>query len=144
MIQSSACTCMIWYHIKYVAIPKQNPIGMWLCPSYRFIPPDLASGIKLLKDDVASLNQTTMSILTSVKCLSTNTGNDIENLHDWLTALHRQINAKDLCTTVMLESLSNSADNNKTISTKNHAIYTIKQLHSRKNGTENSLNNQNN
>ena len=88
---------------------------MWFCPACRCIPPALATGIKSLKDDVDSLKQTTLSILTAVQGLSTNLGNSIENLNDRLTALQRQINVKDLGITEKLESLSNTTDNIKTV-----------------------------
>ena len=113
MIQCSAC--MIWYHETCVGISINEPAGLWFCPACRCIPPALATGIKSLKDDVDSLKQTTLSILTTVHGLSTNIGNSIENLNDRLTALPRQINAKDLCITEKLESLSNTTDNIKTV-----------------------------
>ena len=113
MIQCSAC--MVWHHETCVGISKNEPVGLWFCPACRCIPSTLATGIKSLKNDVDSLKQTTLSILTAVQGLSTNIGNSIDNLNDRLTALQRQINAKDLCITEHLESLSNTADNIKTV-----------------------------
>ena len=113
MIQCSAC--MIWYHETCAGISKNDPVGLWFCPACRCIPPALATGIKSLKDDVDSLKQTTLSILTAVQGLSTNLGNSIENLNDRLTAFQRQTKAKDLCITEKLESLSNTTDNIKTV-----------------------------
>ena len=112
MIQCSAC--MLWYHETCVGISKDDPVGIWFCPACRCIPPALSSGIKTLKDDVDSLKQSTLSILATIQGLSKSIESSIGNLNDRFTALQRQINAKDLCVTEKLESLSNSTDNIKT------------------------------
>ena len=108
MIQCSAC--MNWYHEMCVGISKNDPIGLWFCLACRTIPQTLTTGINLLKADVDNLKQSTQSILSAVKSLSTSLESSVGNLNDRLTALQRQINAKDLCFTEELENLSNTTN----------------------------------
>ena len=112
MIQCSAC--MNWYHEMCVGISKNDPIGLWFCLACRTIPQTLTTGINSLKADVDNLKQSTQSILSAVKSLSTSLESSVGNLNDRLTALQRQINAKDLCITEELENLSNTTNSIKT------------------------------
>ena len=112
MIQCSAC--MNWYHEMCVWISKNDPIGLWFCLACRTIPQTLTTGINSLKADVDNLKQSTQSILSAVKSLSTTLESSVGNLNDRLTALQRQINAKDLCITEELENLSNTTNSIKT------------------------------
>ena len=95
-------------------ISKNDPIGLWFCLACRTIPQTLTTGINSLKADVDNLKQSTQSILSAVKSLSTSLESSVGNLNDRLTALQRQINAKDLCITEELENLSNTTNSIKT------------------------------
>ena len=112
MFQCSAC--MNWYHEMCVGISKNDSIGLWFCLACKTIPQTLTTGIHSLKADVDNLKQSTQSILSAVKSLSTRLESSGGNLNDRLTALQRQINAKDLCITEELENLSNTTNSIKT------------------------------
>ena len=105
---------MNWYHEVCVGISKNDPIGLWFCLACRTIPQTLTTGINSLKADVDNLKQSTQSILSAVKSLSTTLESSVGNLNDRLAALQRQINAKDLCITEGLENLSNTTNSIKT------------------------------
>ena len=105
---------MNWYHEMCVGISKNDPRGLWFCLACRTIPQTLTTAINSLKVDVDNLKQSTQSILSAVKSLSTSLESSVGNLNDRLTALQRQINAKDLCITEELKDLSNTTNSIKT------------------------------
>ena len=112
MIQCSAC--MIWYHETCVGISKNDPIGLWFCPTCRNIPSALKTDVSSLKLEVDQLKQTTLSLVTTLKGLSSNLESSIQSLNDRFTALERHMNGKDLCITEKLDKLSKAANNIKT------------------------------
>ena len=44
--------CIIWFHEKCVGIGKDEPIGLWLCETYRSIPQTVKHDVFILKNDI--------------------------------------------------------------------------------------------
>ena len=66
------CTlCVIWFHDICVRLGKDEPIGIWLCPTCRNIPQSVQNEVINLKNDVKILQESTKSILQAVQGLST-------------------------------------------------------------------------
>lgn len=66
------CTlCAVWFHDTCVGLGKDEPIGLWLCPTCRNIPQSLQIDVINLKDSVKHLKESTESILSAVQGLST-------------------------------------------------------------------------
>ena len=109
------CTmCMQWFQEQCVGITKDEPVGLWLCPTCRNIPSSLINDINSLKQDVDNLKTCTKSILTAIHGLSSKLENSISGLNDRLTSIIRQINGKDLSITESTESLSATTNDLKT------------------------------
>ena len=84
------CTlCLMWYHDKCVGLDKDEPIGLWLCPSCRNTLHVLKNDVTCLKNDVKSIKECTESILTAVNGLSTKLEDCVGELHDRITAYRR-------------------------------------------------------
>lgn len=107
--------CVVWFHDKCVGLGKNEPVGLWLCPTCRQIPRSIKNDVINLKNDVISLKETTKSILTAVQGLSTKFETCIGGINDRLTSLSKQINTKDKSMTVSIENLTSSSNNIKTV-----------------------------
>ena len=110
------CTlCAVWFHDKCVGLGKDEPIGIWLCPSCRHTPRSIQNDVINLKNDVKTLKESTESILSAVQGLSNKFETCIGGINDRLTSLSKQINTKDKCITNSLENISSSTNNIKTV-----------------------------
>ena len=108
------CMCSHWYHEPCVGIAKDDPVGIWLCPTCRSIPTNIQSDSQSIKLEVGYLKQTTESILAVINGLSSKIEDNNENVNDQLTSLQRKINGNDLTITETLEHLTTATDNIKT------------------------------
>ena len=110
------CTlCVIWFHDICVGLGKDEPIGIWLCPTCRNVPQSVQNEVISLKNDVKNLQESTKSILLAVQGISTKLETCIGGINDRLTSLSNQINIKDRFMTDSLETLSSSTNNIKTV-----------------------------
>ena len=107
--------CVVWFHDKCVGLGKNEPVGLWLCPSCRNIPRGIQNGVINLKHDNKSLKESTESIPSAVQGLSTKFEACIGGINDRLTSLSKQMNTKDKSVTGSLESLTSSTNNIKTV-----------------------------
>ena len=135
------CTLFVmWFHDICVGLGKDEPIGIWMCPTCRNIPQSVQNEVIYLKNDVIILPESTKSILLAVQGLSTKFETCISNLVDSpksillavqglstkfetcigginerLNSLSKQINIKDRFMTDSLENLSISTHNFQTV-----------------------------
>ena len=110
------CTlCVVWLHDILVGLCKEEPIGIWLCPTCRNIPESIQNEDINRKNDVKILQESTKSILLAVKGLSTKFETCIGGINDRMTSLSKQINIKVRFMTDSLENLSSSTCNIKTV-----------------------------
>ena len=71
MIQCNVC--MSWFHDQCVGLDKNSePVGIWLCMTCREFPKMVTTELSVMKSELYDLKQSTTSILTAVKCLTSN------------------------------------------------------------------------
>ena len=113
MIQCNAC--MSWFHEQCVGLDKSSePIYIWLCPTCREFPKTVTTELFVLKNELNGLKQSTNSILTVVKELTSNIERSIGNINDRITALNNQISTNDKSLAGTLQTLSTTTNNIKT------------------------------
>ena len=54
----------------YVGIAKDEPIGLWLCPTCRKVTSDLQNQMTSFKDDVQDLKQSIQLVITAINQIS--------------------------------------------------------------------------
>ena len=101
---------MMWCHDKCVGLDKDEPIGLWLCPSCRDTPHVLKNDVTCLKNDVKSIKECTESILTAINGLSTKLEDCVGELHDRITALSKQMHTKDTSMSDKIEQLTDTTN----------------------------------
>ena len=113
MIQCNVC--MSWFHEQCVGLDKNSePISIWLCMTCREFPKMVTTELSVMKSELYDLKQSTTSILTAVKCLTSNIERSIGNINDRLTAINNRISTNDKRFTGAIQTLTATTTNIKT------------------------------
>ena len=113
MIQCNVC--MSWFHEQCVGLDKNSePVGIWLCMTCREFPKMVTTELSVMKNELYDLKQSTTSILTAVKCLTSNIERSIGNINDRLTAINNRISTNDKSVTGAIQTLTTTTSNIKT------------------------------
>ena len=113
MIQCNVC--MSWFHEQCVGLDKNSePVGIWLCMTCREFPKMVTTELSVMKSELYDLKQSTTSILTAVKCLTSNIERSIGNINDRLTAINNRISTNDKSITGAIQTLTTTTSNIKT------------------------------
>ena len=113
MIQCNVC--MSWFHEQCVGLDKDSePVGIWLCMTCREFPKTVTAELAVMRNELYGLKQSTTSILTAVKSLTSSVERSIGNINDRITAINKQMSTNDKSITGTLQTLATSTNNIKT------------------------------
>ena len=113
MIRCSVC--MTWYHEECVGIAKNEPVGLWLCIGCRQIPTAIQNEIKITRDEVHELKNTTQQILRVVNSLAVKLQDSIGGINDRLTAISKQMKTNDTQISESIKRVATATDQVKTV-----------------------------
>ena len=105
---------MSGFHEQCVGLDKNSePVGIWLCMTCREFPKMVITELSVMKNELYDLKQSTSSILTAVKCLTSNIERLIGNINNRLTAINIRISTNDKSVTGAFQSLTTETRNIK-------------------------------